>query len=314
MDFLNVDFAKGTTALLKEAFKFKKYKAMPVFFAVVVGIFQIPFVTVSFLVAAFVYILSFLVRIFKIPAELMHKIVRNEKDEVKPGAQAIIYLISWPSIFLSYAIIVSLTVTLNILYFIVSVTSFVWSLGGFRFHLLMSDAENIEKNVEGEYNKIALICFVVGVALILILLPIVMTVVHYLTLPDLDPYSIKNLKLYKFGDLIKHFGTTFKGEFIDSIWILFGFTFIYTLAAFIPFPKAPKFAPAIANVVAESVVETEEVTAEEPVAQEVDSEEAVIEEEPIEETEETFDAEGPADDEAEAEAEAPTEETVDSAE
>ena len=39
MNFLNVDFSKGTTALFKEAFKLKKYKAMPLVYAIIVGIF-----------------------------------------------------------------------------------------------------------------------------------------------------------------------------------------------------------------------------------------------------------------------------------
>ena len=92
MNFLNVDFAKGTTALFKEAFKFKKYKAMPIFFAIVVGICQLGFALMSFIFAGFIYLFNFLKKLLVLPVEYIHSIVRGEKDEVKAGAQTVIYL------------------------------------------------------------------------------------------------------------------------------------------------------------------------------------------------------------------------------
>ena len=261
MNFLNVDFANGTTALFKEAFKFKKYKAMPVFFAVVVGIFQIPFALISFLMAGLLYIFNFMIKLFKIPVEEMHKIVRSEKEEVKHATQAVVYLISWPLIFFSYAMLVSFNVVLNIFYLIVSVTTFVWSLGGFRFHLLMSDVENIEKDVEGKYNKKVLIWFLIGIVAVLILLPIILSAIYYIGLSKPDKDYV--FKLLSFADLMKHFAGTFKGKFIIALPVLFGFSFIYTLIAFVPYPKASKAVEATETVVEETTEETtEEVTEE----------------------------------------------------
>ena len=256
MDFLNVDFAKSTTALLKEAFKFKKYKAMPIFFAIVVGICQLGIAVLSFIVAGLIYVLNFFKKLFMLPVEFIHGIVRSEKDEVKAGAQTVIYLISWPFIFLFYGLLAFLTLILNIFYIFLALTTFVWTLGGFRFHLLVSDAENIEKNVEGKYNNVVLIVFVVGIAAIAILLPIVLVVLHYIGLPEIDKTYL--FKTAEAKILIENIITNLKAKAIAIVPVLDAFVFIYTLAAFIPFPKALKAAPAIAEVVIESANIAEE--------------------------------------------------------
>ena len=285
MNFLNVDFARGTTALFKEAFKFKKYKAMPAGFAVVVGIFQIPFVLLSFLFAGFVYILNFVKKLAAIPTEQIHGVVRNEKDEVKAGAQTVIYLISWPFIFLCYVSLILATYMLNILYILVALTAFVWSLGGFRFHMLLSDAECIEKDVEGKYNKKALIAFVVCIIAILVLLPILLTAFYYIGLPAPDKTYL--FKTAGFKMLMENMLNVFKSKIITAIPMLFGFSFVYTLIAFVPFPKANKAAPAIAMAVADAVAAEEETAVEEA----------------CEETAEEVAEEAPAEAEAESEVE-----------
>lgn len=292
MNFLNVDFARGTTALFKEAFKFKKYKAMPAGFAVVVGIFQIPFVLLSFLFAGFVYILNFVKKLAAIPTEQIHGVVRNEKDEVKAGAQTVIYLISWPFIFLCYVSLILATYMLNILYVLVALTAFVWSLGGFRFHMLLNDAENIEKDVEGKYNNKVLIAFVVCLVAILVLLPILLTAFYYIGLPAPDKtYLFKNAG---FKVLMENMLNVFKTKLITSIPVLFGFSFVYTLIAFVPFPKANKAAPAIAMAVEDAVAAEEETVSEDAPAEaeaEVEVEaEAEVEAEVEAEAEEKKDA------------------------
>ena len=72
MLFLNVDFSKGMTTLLKESFKFKKYKALHPFFAVVVGLCQLPYVLISFLTAAAIYVFDFIVGVLAYPFEQIH--------------------------------------------------------------------------------------------------------------------------------------------------------------------------------------------------------------------------------------------------
>lgn len=298
MNFLNVDFAKGTTALFKEAFKFKKYKAMPTFFAIVVGICQIPFVLISFITAAIVYVLNFFIKIIAYPVEQIHGVVRNEKDEVKAGAQTVIYLVSWPMIFILYSAIIFSTFMLNILYIFVSLSTFIWSLGGFRFHLLLGDAKDIEKNVEGKYNNIVLIAFVVVLAILLVaafVLPTVLTKIEYNN--QLEEYLVSVLgPQYEQAapELLAQYEISFENSNYENIkfdvaakfnmltFLPDVFVFLYTLIAFVPFPKkkAEEEASAVAEVIAESVVDepaNEEVATEEVVAEEeataVDSEE-----------------------------------------
>ena len=296
MNFLSVDFAKGTTALFKEAFKFKKYKAMPLFFAIVIGICQIGFAIASFLVAGIIYVFNFIMKLFAFPIEQIHGIIRNEKNEVKAGAQTIIYLVSWPLIFFSYVSLIFSTFVLNILYIFLALFTYVWTLGGFKFHLLMSDAGNIEKNVEGRYNKTVLIAFVICIAAIAILLPLILVVLFYIKLPELDRiYLFKNAE---FKILLESIIATTKAKATVAAPVLDLFIFIYTLVAFIPFPRAPKEAPAIAEAVAESAEAIEEAPVEEAPADEVvdvPAEEAPAEAEiPAEETPAEVEAEAPA--------------------
>lgn len=285
MNFLNVDFAKGTTALFKEAFKFKKYKAMPAFFAVVVGICQIPFVLMSFVVAAIVYVFNFFIKIIAYPAEQIHGVVRHEKDEVRLGAEIVIYCVSWPTIFFLYSLLIFSTFLLNILYIFVALPTFIWSLGGFKFHLLLSDAKDIEKEVTGKYNKIVLIVFVSVLALLLIaayVLPAVMVAVEYNQ--QLDAYMVsifgqnyKTLDANLLAQQEELFETlnyenikanvTAKYEKLSTLTDLF--VLLYTLIAFVPFPRKKKedVAPAVAEAIEESVI-VEETIVEEKVAEE----------------------------------------------
>ena len=292
MNFLNVDFAKGTTALFKEAFKFKKYKAMPLPFAIIVGICQIPFVLMSFLVAAIVYVFNFFIKIIAYSAEQIHGVVRQEKDEVRLGAEIVIYFVSWPTIFFLYSLLIFSTFMLNILYIFVALPTFIWSLGGFKFHLLLSDAKDIEKEVTGKYNKIVLIVFVSVLALLLIaayVLPVVMVVVEYNQ--QLDAYMVsifgENYKtldanlLAQQEELFKTFNyenikADVTGKYEKLSMLPYLFVLLYTLIAFVPFPRKKKedVAPAIAYAVEESVVVEEAAPAEEVISEEAVAEEA----------------------------------------
>ena len=282
MIFLNVDFSKKVTDLFKEAFKFKKYKAMPIFFAIVVGICQLGFAASSFLIAGAIYVFNFVLKLSAIPIEFLHAIVRNEKDEVKAGAQTVIYLISWPIIFLTYALLVTLVLILDILYVLFALATFIWTLGGFKFHLLPSDATNIEKNVEGKYNKSLLIAFIVILLAILIILPLALVVLHYISLPELDQiYLFENAET---EILIENIIFTTKAKSTIASNIADFFIFLYTLIVFIPLPKAKKAAPAITEAVAESAEAIEEAPVEEnAIADEAPIEDAPVEDAPVEE-------------------------------
>lgn len=238
MNFLDIDFTQGATKLFKEAFKFKKYKAMPLALAILVGIFQIPAALVSFVVAAFIYVLDFIIKLIAYPFQQLHGVVRREKDEVKGGAQVIIYLVSWPSIFFFYALLIFATFILNIAYILLALNTYLWSLGGFRFHLLIANAKDIEIEVDDNYKTLIPLLFVIGAVFFVILLPIIKTAMYYISLPELDKVYV--FKTLKFNQLVDDMIRVFKIKFMSNIVLADAFIFLYTLLVLARFPKKKK--------------------------------------------------------------------------
>ena len=131
-----------------------------------------------------------------------------------------------------------------------------------------------------EYVENVLILFIVGILAIAILLPLVLVVLHYIKLPEIDKtYLFKNAG---FKILLENIITTVKAKSTVAAPVIDAFILIYTLIAFVPFPRAPKAAPAIAEAVAESA-EAEEAPVEEEATKEATeeaTEEAAEEEAP----------------------------------
>ena len=289
MLFLNVDFSKGMTTLLKESFKFKKYKALHPFFAVVVGLCQLPYVLISFLTAAAIYVFDFIVGVLAYPFEQVHGLIRREKDEVRGAAEAVIYFLSWPFLFLFYIILTFMTFVLNVLYVVAALTTFIWSLGGFKFHLFLSRAGDIKKDVKGKYSHAVSIVFTVIVGVLFILLPIILGLITFATKGGdvyvLDPLT-QQLILNPYND----FGFCLGEAFIVGIAVCSVFSLLYTLIAYAPFPRVKETvvdadpveaAPAVEAFVEEAYVE--ETYAEAAPVEEAPVEEAPAEEAPVEE-------------------------------
>ena len=305
MLFLNVDFSKGMTTLVKESFKFKKYKALHPFFAVVVGLCQLPYVLISFLTAAAIYVFDFIVGVLAYPFEQIHGTVRREKDEVMGGAQAVIYLISWPFLFLFYIILTFMTFVLNVLYVVAALTTFIWSLGGFKFHLFLSRAGDIKKDVKGKYSHAVSIVFTVIIGVLFVLLPIILGLILFATQGEskfeVNPYTNQVLTDIfgqpKLNPLYKGFGTCLGEAFIVAIGACTGFSLLYTLIAYAPFPRVKETAvdadpveaaPAVEAFVEETYTEeayayAEATPAEAAPVEEAPAEEAPVEEAPVEE-------------------------------
>ena len=292
MLFLNVDFSKGMTTLLKESFKFKKYKALHPFFAVVVGLCQLPYVLISFLTAAAIYVFDFIVGVLAYPFEQVHGLIRREKDEVRGAAEAVIYFLSWPFLFLFYIILTFMTFVLNVLYVVAALTTFIWSLGGFKFHLFLSRAGDIKKDVKGKYSHAVSIVFTVIVGVLFILLPIILGLITFATKGGdvyvLDPNThqpavdaLGQLKLNPYND----FGFCLGEAFIVGIAVCSVFSLLYTLIAYAPFPRVKETAVDADPVEAAPAVEAfvEEVYVEETYAEAAPVEEAPVEEAPAEE-------------------------------
>ena len=155
--------------LLKEAFKFKKYKAMPTALAVFTGILMIPFVVASFFVTAIFAVLSFAFAVFTSPVKFLHGVANNEGKDVKHATQFIIYFISWPLIFLCYAMMSLMLLIIAPTYAILSILPYIWSFGGFKFHLFMTDNDDISITVEKKYLGIPLGFIIVGFMFILLI-------------------------------------------------------------------------------------------------------------------------------------------------
>ena len=182
MNFFEIDFLAKMKTLLKEALKFKKYKQMHPCLAVFTGIFMIPVVLMSCAVTAFLAFLSFVYTVFASPVKFLHALVSGEGQNVKHATQAVIYFLSWPTVFVCYLFISLLLLLILPTYALLSALLYVWTLGGFKFHLF-ANAENIEKDVDGRYGIVLPLIFILVSALLLIIIPIVHAIMCFM---DLD--------------------------------------------------------------------------------------------------------------------------------
>ena len=219
MNLFETDYLKQTTSLMKEAFKFKKYKAMHPFFAVTTGIVMIPIVAASFFAFAYLSIICFFFKTLNSPVNYLHSIVKKEGQETKHATQFIIYFASWPFILFLYAMISILLLQITVVYAILSILTYVWSLGGFRYHVFISESDNIEIEVNGRYRISVLVFFIVSVS-ILFIIPLFHAIILLITLFMEDYIELFSLDFY----------TTYIG--ISTV-----FAFIYSLVGLAPRPK-----------------------------------------------------------------------------
>ncbi len=162
MSFFEIDYLQKMTDLLKEAFLFKKYKAMNKILAVFTGIFMLPIVIASFFAVAWFASLAFLFSIFSAPVKYLHEIVRDEGKEVKQFTQLVVYLISWPTVFSLYVLMSFLLILLIPAYALLSFLLYVWSLGGFKFHLRLNKIDDLSIEVNQTYFALPLVFIVLS--------------------------------------------------------------------------------------------------------------------------------------------------------
>lgn len=170
MTFLNYDFLEKSSLLMKEAFTFKKYRAMHPAVAVFSGIAMIPFVLLSFLVYAYLIVLSFLFKTLLTPIDFIHTLVNKEGKDVKHATQFIIYFISWPLVFFAYTLASIGMLYFSLLYAVCSILTYIWSFGGFRFHVFANDAEDISITDGGKYSLALSLVFAIIAPVLFILL------------------------------------------------------------------------------------------------------------------------------------------------
>ena len=232
MNFFTLDFLERMSTLLKEAFKFKKYKAMHPVLAVFTGILMLPIVAVSFMVTAMLAVLGFVFAFITGPVKYLHEIVHGEGQSVKHATQAIVYLISWPFVFFCYALIAFLLVLLIPTYALLSFLCYVWSLGGFKFHLFANYTDDISITVEGRYRLLPAIYVCVG-GMLVFLIPFIHGISHYAG--SLSHYAGPD-EVY----MERLFAATFfSGIYPSYVWVHVAFTVLYTLIGFARYPKKP---------------------------------------------------------------------------
>ncbi len=223
MNLFEVNFLDKMSALLKEAFKFKKYKAMDPALAVFTGIFMLPIVIASFLVTAMLAMVCFAYSVLSTPVKFLHEIVSSEGKRVMHATQFIIYFFSWPIVLVVYAVMSFLMLLIFPLYALLSFLTYVWSLGGFKFHLFPTQTDDIEIEVHGSY-KVLPIAYIVASAVVLVLVPLIHGVIYFM-----DLYYVYAESLF------------FKGFFggIYSMYISASvvFSVLYSLIGFARFPK-----------------------------------------------------------------------------
>ena len=218
----SINFVERATAVLKEAVQLKKYKAMPLVFAIIVGIFMLPVVAVSAILAVLVYVLGYLFSVVSLPLQSLHKLLHEEGQGVKHATQFLVYLVSWGFVFTAYASLTFLMVTLTVLYSLFSIFTYLWTLGGFKFHLFATE-EDIAVEVDGKYNILIPIIFIAIMGALLLVVPLVTSVVFLIKeKPDITFKLLVNL---------------FKMKLHETDNLRFLVSVVYSAIMFAPLPK-----------------------------------------------------------------------------
>ena len=193
--------------------------------AVFTGILMIPMVLASFAVAATLASLGFMFALLSAPVKYLHDILHGEGQSVKHATQTVVYMISWPIVFFLYVLMSFLLLLIIPTYALLSVLTYAWSLGGFKFHLFMDKVDDISIEVHGRYLALPIVFIIVGYLLVF-LIPMIHGVILYS-----DLYS---------RYLEKLFGPLFALVYSAYIGVHTGFAFLYSLIGFAPRPKAAK--------------------------------------------------------------------------
>lgn len=158
MALFQIDYLKKTGALMKEAFTLKKYKAMHPAFAIFMGIFMSPFILLSLLLAGVLAIFTFICDLLLTPLKHIHSLLSTEGKSVMHATQFLIYAISWPIFFLLYFVFSWLYVVVYLLYALLSIVTYIFTLGGFKFHVSPNaDSDDIAINVNGRFLALPIV-------------------------------------------------------------------------------------------------------------------------------------------------------------
>ncbi len=149
--------------LIREAFSFKKYKALPLPLAIIIGIFLLPVWATAFSFAALFYVAAAILAICDFPVETLLAFVRREAKEVNEITQVFVYFFGWPLILFFKVFAILCKIFNYVVYFVATVFFFIASLCGVEFDFKM---EKNERNlVAEEKNKPAMVKGIILVVL-----------------------------------------------------------------------------------------------------------------------------------------------------
>ena len=218
----SVNFVEKATAVLKEAIQLKKYKAMPLVWAIIVGVFMLPVAIASAVCGALVYVFGYLFSVVSLPVTSLHKLLHDEGQNVKHATQFLVYLLSWGFVFATYASLTFFMIILTVLYSLFSIFTYLWTLGGFKFHLFTTE-EDLAVEVSGNYHTLIPIIFVAAMGTLLIIVPLITSVVFLIQeKPDITFKLLTNL---------------FKAKLHETDTLRFLFSVAYSAIMFAPGPK-----------------------------------------------------------------------------
>lgn len=224
MNFFENDYTQNATQLVKEALKLKKYKAMNIVLAIFTAIFMLPIIVVDAALVFTLYVWGFLYNLMSVPVKFIHGVLKAERCEVMHATQAILYLISWPIIFMAYAIL-SLTVfALNCIYALTAIFAYIWTLGGFKFHVSVAKLDGASIKTSGKMMILPLIYIIVCVV-ILFVWPFIASVINVI-----------KYEMFEYEGFFRYFFEMLKASCIAKVPLTALFSILYSAIAFGPRP------------------------------------------------------------------------------
>lgn len=134
----SINFLEKGKELLHKVISFEKYqnkkKVARVFIHIGLDLVTgIP----TFVLFGFIAILYFLVKIVTAPLGFLHSLAESQGQKVRHASEAVIYLVSWPIIFLLYVFMAFIQIAFCAVYAVMFCFGWLWSLCAFSFNPLV---------------------------------------------------------------------------------------------------------------------------------------------------------------------------------
>lgn len=147
-----MNYQKLIKGLFDEAKEGIQYKNMTVLFRILTVIAMSPVLVVEFCLIAAYYVLNFIFNALVSPVEYLEAWQKGKKDEVQHATQAVVYLVSTPTIFFFRVMLSLASFFYYILWFMLMTCTFILTLAGVRWQPYLTLA-NFDKKYKWELNK-----------------------------------------------------------------------------------------------------------------------------------------------------------------